>query len=393
MKPVKAVKTEMKELPQEVMVEIFLRLPVKSLLRFKCVCKHWLSLISDPNFAKHHFQRSSLNLTHKILYTLHFVAWSWDFNAPFVDHSALSRIQLPLAFVPANINWMRMVGSCRGFLLVALNDNILLNDLIIWNPSTGSCKRVPQPPTWDNKFAFLCGFGYDVSTDDYIIVQVSYKNWEAYLDDEVIIFETFSVKSNSWKIVDVHGLNCTYTNLRNDDVDTPRVGSFLNGYIHWLAWCKDGERANHGAIIAFDLNENKNGLRLHEVPLPDDFIHEYSDLGVFGGWLGLIEMNAPDQLNIRVMKEYGVKSSWVNLITVSLLNIPSDFISPMFMFLCRYGEVVGIYDGVGFVKYSDRGGELLEPPNNPHGRSRFYSTASVYTETLLSLPSNHGDQG
>ncbi|MED6139351.1 hypothetical protein PIB30_083048 [Stylosanthes scabra] len=385
-----------KELPQEVMVEILLRLPVKSLLRFKCVSKHWLSLISDPNFAKQHFELS-MNPCHKIIcmYTSDLLAWSWDFNKPLLNHSAFSTIDLPLAFIPPNYYWMRIVGSCRGFLLIALNDNILLNDLIIWNPTTGSCKKVPPPPTWDNKFVFLCGFAYDASTDDYIIVQISYQNWEAHQD--VIIFETFSVKSNSWKQVDIHGLNCTYGNLRNDDVDTPRVGSFLNGSIHWLALRTDDQRENYSetVIIAFGLNEkNKNTLK--ELAVPDDFLHEYSDLGVFGGCLGLIEWNEPGKI-IYVMKAYGDKSSWVSLITLSLDNIPFQRFSPMF--LCKDGEVVGVSDGSGIVKYSDRGGELpepelLEPPNHPNRREgMFESTAIVYIETLLSLPSSDGDQG
>ncbi|KAG4970224.1 hypothetical protein AAZX31_13G091900 [Glycine max] len=36
-------------LPEELIIEILLRLPVKSLLRFKRVCNSWLSLISDAN--------------------------------------------------------------------------------------------------------------------------------------------------------------------------------------------------------------------------------------------------------------------------------------------------------------------------------------------------------
>ncbi|GAB4842847.1 hypothetical protein Ancab_012825 [Ancistrocladus abbreviatus] len=40
------------DMPDWVLHEIFLRLPVKSLFRFKCVSKHWHSLISDPSFAR-----------------------------------------------------------------------------------------------------------------------------------------------------------------------------------------------------------------------------------------------------------------------------------------------------------------------------------------------------
>ncbi|KAM7488735.1 hypothetical protein LguiB_026219 [Lonicera macranthoides] len=43
---------ELPLIPDEIIDNILLRLPVKSLLRFKCVSKRWLSTISDPNF--HH---------------------------------------------------------------------------------------------------------------------------------------------------------------------------------------------------------------------------------------------------------------------------------------------------------------------------------------------------
>ena len=277
---------------------------------------------------------------------------------------------------------MRTLGSCRGYLLLALNDSILVDDLIIWNPSTGSCKRVPQPPIWVNKFVFLCGFGYDASTDDYLIVQVSYHDWTAHVD--VIVYETFSVKTNSWRNVEVEGLSYTYTNLRDYDVDSPRIGSFLNGSIHWLALRMDGQRAHGAAIVAFDLKEKG----LQEVPMPDGFNDEDCDLGVFGGCLGLIDMNHPEQVGIYVMTEYGVKSSWVNSITVSLAGIPSHYVTPIC--LSKVGEVVGINFAVGLVKFSDKG-ELIEHREYCHDRMDFVATASVYTESLLSLPSNHGD--
>ncbi|KAM1721011.1 hypothetical protein ACFX12_022597 [Malus domestica] len=35
---------------QDILTQILLRLPTKSLVRFKCVSTHWLSLISCPQF-------------------------------------------------------------------------------------------------------------------------------------------------------------------------------------------------------------------------------------------------------------------------------------------------------------------------------------------------------
>ncbi|CAI9772219.1 unnamed protein product [Fraxinus pennsylvanica] len=43
---------------RDVIIEILSRLPVKSLLRFKCVCKSWLSTIAGCSFVYEHFNKA-----------------------------------------------------------------------------------------------------------------------------------------------------------------------------------------------------------------------------------------------------------------------------------------------------------------------------------------------
>ncbi|XP_009765988.1 putative F-box/kelch-repeat protein At1g12870 [Nicotiana sylvestris] len=44
--------------PDDLITEIFARLPVKSLLRFKCVCRNWYSLITSSFFVRKHLQEN-----------------------------------------------------------------------------------------------------------------------------------------------------------------------------------------------------------------------------------------------------------------------------------------------------------------------------------------------
>ncbi|EEE68606.1 hypothetical protein OsJ_27141 [Oryza sativa Japonica Group] len=48
------------ELPDEIVREVLIWLPVKSLARFKSVCKAWLSIISESCFIREHLQCSKL---------------------------------------------------------------------------------------------------------------------------------------------------------------------------------------------------------------------------------------------------------------------------------------------------------------------------------------------
>lgn len=47
---------------EDILIEIFYRLPSRSVFLFKCVSKSWLSFISDPFFISGHTSRASTSL-------------------------------------------------------------------------------------------------------------------------------------------------------------------------------------------------------------------------------------------------------------------------------------------------------------------------------------------
>ncbi|XP_057435571.1 uncharacterized protein LOC130728210 isoform X1 [Lotus japonicus] len=79
-------------LPDELIEAILVRLPVSSLLRFKSVCKSWLSVISDPQFAKSQFDLAA-SPTHRLLLSvtddLKFQSLDIDSSPPNDDESAV----------------------------------------------------------------------------------------------------------------------------------------------------------------------------------------------------------------------------------------------------------------------------------------------------------------
>ncbi|KAK4283605.1 hypothetical protein QN277_000538 [Acacia crassicarpa] len=337
------------DLPKEVIVEILLRLPVKSLLRFRCVSKSWLSLISSPRFRELHFQGPSKH-SHRVFVSAQQRFQSIDFDAPFHDDSAIVKFNFPRPTTPANL---KIMGSCRGFLFLVADKK---QKHFLWNPSNGVCRKIP--PLDPDIFVYMYGFAYDESTDDYIIVIIS----------DFLAF--FSLKANSWEILDDE---CEYTY----QIDQPTPGSILNGAIHWFALCSREPEPECFTIIAFDIKSKT----LREIPVPDDFEYGLGILGSVAGCLTLTE-NC-NVLKMWVTEKYGVESSWRNLGTLSPNEVHMEAISP----LCftKDGHLVAINSILGLAKLNHRG-KLLEYRKflpEPHA---FYC-ASVYTEALLSLPS------
>jgi hypothetical protein len=103
------------DLRQELIIQILLRLPMKYLIRFKCVCKLWFSLISNPHFANSHFQLTTHTLRFLCISALSPEIRSIDFNAFLNDVPASSNFNclLPLSYFPFEIK-----ASCRDFIFL-----------------------------------------------------------------------------------------------------------------------------------------------------------------------------------------------------------------------------------------------------------------------------------
>lgn len=88
--------------PNDLVGEILSALPVKSILRFRCVSKYYDNLVSDPTFVKFHLKRSSTRNPHFILMASHISGESpygsddeWDVEEAFIPYSLCSLIENP----------------------------------------------------------------------------------------------------------------------------------------------------------------------------------------------------------------------------------------------------------------------------------------------------------
>lgn len=104
------------EIPEEIIRgEILVRLPIKLLVRFRCVCKSWNHLLSgDPEFVKCHLDRN--NNYNGLIFRC----------APYVNYKT---------FHPLNSIHLDLGGSVNGLVCVYhYTDSI--SCVGIWNPAT-----------------------------------------------------------------------------------------------------------------------------------------------------------------------------------------------------------------------------------------------------------------
>jgi len=364
-------------LPLELIVQILLRLAVKSLIRFKCVCKSWFSLIShDPHFANSHFQITAKH-SRRVLFMSNHVptTLSLDFEALDYDNdNAVYELPNPIPNYVEPLRHFKVdyrdtnSSSCRGFIFLRHNQ-----DLFIWNPSTGVYKQIPLSANDSNSFHSLYGFGYDQLRDDYLAVSVSVRSNKLMGYPRLRIF---SLRDNTWK--ELEAPHSPYVLYASNNI----VGSLFNGAIHWFVVRGDIKRQ---VIIAFDLMDRK----LLEMPVPDGFHHSSGNcnLWVFGEFLSLWAKDyANKRVEIWVMNEYKVHSSWTKT-----LVLPIDGISTLsFHPICstKNGDIVGTDGVTQLLKYNDRG-QLLQHGSFWDGPLPFGSQVTVYTQSLLPLPGDN----
>ncbi|GAB2297954.1 hypothetical protein Dimus_032038 [Dionaea muscipula] len=218
------------QLLEDFVVEILVRLPVKSLIRFKCVCKRWLSLIGSDHFAAKQLAaaRSSDDDDHYGPFDCFLSNFRQIFNGELeftlnsLDTHSCRRFKITLhpSFSPGRSMWVAVAGPLDGILC-------LKNTFVLWNPTTGEVRPIP-PLT--KCFEFF-GLGRDPRTGDCKILAISiYRTRSGDISNQMSIkAEVYSLGSSSWRVLDVNGrmlsMLGTHTLLGNNGSDN--VASFV----------------------------------------------------------------------------------------------------------------------------------------------------------------------
>ncbi|KAI9101394.1 hypothetical protein K1719_023876 [Acacia pycnantha] len=180
-------------LPEEITRNILERLPVKSLIRFQCVCKHWKNLIKSRSFVADHLHHS----THQ---NLSLLLEEDNLRLCLLD-CELQHRKVQSALPIKSFQGARIVGSCNGLLCVQMDqDDKFPPSLLLWNPANRAYRYVPRR-TYADSDDCVVGFGFSPVVDDYKIVRAYSES-----DDVVNRVEVFSLNRGSWKGIDIGNL-------------------------------------------------------------------------------------------------------------------------------------------------------------------------------------------
>ncbi|KAI9084666.1 hypothetical protein K1719_033310 [Acacia pycnantha] len=224
--------------PQEIITSILVRLPVKSLIRFQCVCKDWKNLFRTPSFIAEHLHHSTrqnpLLIVDSDIGGYGYPPWHlcllnrkmqvFEFqNTPMINSLESGRVY-----------------SSNGLLCVKFTCHSQ-DCLWLWNPSIRVVRQVPKSLNNYEYGFFSVGFGFSPIINDYKIVKCSVRYF-------VVQAEVYSLRTGLWRKVEVGNLEGVYG---------LRVGGFpCNGAIFWIGRKEDVEGHNKSLldlIVSFDI--------------------------------------------------------------------------------------------------------------------------------------------
>ncbi|KAL5769263.1 hypothetical protein ACOSQ2_016046 [Xanthoceras sorbifolium] len=311
-------------LPGDIIFDIFIRLPVKSLCRFKCVSKSMYSMLHSSNFIKKHINRAmqkDLSMILRTEFRLYAAAEEED-----EKRSKVRKLQVPFA---SSLEKIEILGSCNG--LLCISDQQRNEDIFIYNPSTGVHRKLPVPefdiPTIESTCLTSLGFGFH--QNDYKLLRSVYlydkpfQNMDSYECEARI----YSFSTNNWRKIGKIPFH----------ISSRAAIMFHNNFV-WKA-SKGFVRGMLVPVVAFDLDKEE----FWEVPRPEIANPEEGqiEVGVFEGRFSIYHMWKSDRVEIWTMEEFGVKHSWRKLFVIRpKLAMDEGFVYLKPLLMMRNGKIL-----------------------------------------------------
>ncbi|XP_058185598.1 F-box protein At3g07870-like [Rhododendron vialii] len=309
------------KLSEDLLMEILWRLPVKSLLQLKSVCKNWYALIQSPNFIYlHHDRAASIAAaanTHCLLVKRFLNGGEGGVTLSFVPNETPVE-DMDISSTGLDVKDLQILGPCNG--VVCLTRFGSSPPIVLCNPSMKEFRVLPESSYKKDHMCNL-GFGFVPYTNDYKVVRFGMKSTDLGIGgiDEAI--EIYDLSTDSWREVDAEspvefGFQC-----------------FYDSYVVWngdFFWHTYHQRDGSPAIMAFSMSNEV----FEEMPMPEVcLLDQYSEqklfvlknslaMVVYPKWWSNPFMLPPEEFPLKksfdiwVMNEEDIEVSWTKKFTI-----------------------------------------------------------------------------
>ncbi|KAI5662039.1 hypothetical protein M9H77_21362 [Catharanthus roseus] len=385
--------------PEELLIEILLKLPVKSIVRCTSVSKSWYKLITGPSFISFHLKKSvekSHNLVRRCkstqprgteYYSLHSDDESFDIYSKFECR------------FPCSGDFFRLIGICNGLICLSDDQRSISKNIILWNPMIR--KAIQLPKSGEFSSTQTLGFGFDPESNDYKVVRISYhRNFDHQFGFGQKEVELYNLSSNSWRKIGDFESQLVVGIRKPLCLERQETPVFINGSVHWMAY---RNLESEGRLIYSVVSFNMQNDEFKEISLPKDL----ATVGLGGTkqltiWerkkmlcVTVHDIYSDSTPSVWIMKEYNVEESWIKAFEIDVIwKVNTKWLRPVGFgkngaILCENGQNSLIYyehedeDEDGVIHKKKMKNLLIRNSNRFNHRGSFY--VGNFTESLVFL--------
>uniref|UniRef100_A0ACD5ZCM6 Uncharacterized protein n=1 Tax=Avena sativa TaxID=4498 RepID=A0ACD5ZCM6_AVESA len=302
-------------LPDEIVTEVLLRLPVKSILRFRAVCRSWAAALSSEEFCSLH--TAKVEAAEPASPRLIFISPAPGFDSTGVFSCSPSRDDDGLLFTLDDVrgDFADMTPApCRGLTLVY---DAVAPAYYVFNAATRAVTRLPR---YQDSVRATAGLGFDARTKEYKVVRLFQGE---YYENQKIKCEVYTLggeHGDRWRPA-AGGVPFRFCKFANAAISTARSSKlqpvFADGFLHWLIDPVHLVKVPRAAILSFSVADETfrwvrsppfhlSGVHLAEI---DDRLCIVRDLRPSGS-----------MLEIWRMREYSSTGDWSLEHSIDLLQ-------------------------------------------------------------------------
>ncbi|CAL4941615.1 unnamed protein product [Urochloa decumbens] len=194
-------KAEAIDIPYDVLEQVLLCLPVKSLMRFKSVCKLWHDAISSAHFERCQLQLSRACQPSMLILPLRMMPDDLRMDKirffAYPGYGTVAELMHEKLWSAGVDGFMQPI-HCDGLVVVSAAHS---SQIFVCNPATKELVILPAGSP-DNSIGIQkIGFGVDLSTGKYKVVRCFWRFCNEDMSDYSIGCEIFTLGSRAWKQV------------------------------------------------------------------------------------------------------------------------------------------------------------------------------------------------